>query len=106
MLKRIFTVLAFLALALWAPPAAAAPVRLRVAVVLDASASMKQNDPDRLARLAARLVTDLADSRDQVSLVSFGTNARKLVSAAGTEEKKFMSALDALTSGNGASSSF
>jgi Mg-chelatase subunit ChlD len=89
-------VLALLVVVLWGGPAAAEPVRLRVAVVLDASASMKQNDPDLLARLAARLVADLADGRDQVSLVSFGTSARRLVAAKGSENKKFMAALDAL----------
>ena len=39
---------------------AESPARLRVVVVLDTSLSMKQNDPDQLARLAARLLVDLA----------------------------------------------
>ncbi len=92
----IYIFAAVLAATLWALPSVAAPVRLRVAVVLDASASMKQNDPDLLARLAARLVTDLADERDEVTLVSFGTTGRKLVTASGKERAKFMTALDAL----------
>lgn len=53
-------------------------VRLRAAVVLDASMSMNEQDPGQLAVVAARLLEDLATPRDEVSLVEFGTTARLL----------------------------
>jgi Mg-chelatase subunit ChlD len=77
-----------------APLYAQSPVRLRVVVVLDASLSMRDNDPDQLARLAARLLVDLTDSRDRVTLVSFGTAARTVKTASGADHDGLSKALD------------
>lgn len=53
-------------------------VRLRIAVVLDASMSMNQQDPDKLAVVAARLLVDLATPQDEVTLFLFGTEAQQI----------------------------
>jgi hypothetical protein len=52
--------------------------RLRAALILDASMSMNEQDPDRLAEVAARLLVDLATAADEVTLIAFGTTARTL----------------------------
>ncbi len=52
--------------------------RLRIAVVLDASMSMNEQDPERLAEVAARLLLDLSGENDEVQLVTFGTTAAVL----------------------------
>ncbi|MEZ4226726.1 MAG: VWA domain-containing protein [Polyangiaceae bacterium] len=95
--RLLLLVVAVLSLLVSASASAASPARLRVVLVLDASLSMKQNDPDLLARLAARLVTDLSDPRDELTLVSFGTEAKSLVSSAGGKPEALMSVLDGLT---------
>jgi Mg-chelatase subunit ChlD len=68
--------------------------RLRVVLVLDASGSMKKNDPDLLARLAAKLLVDLADARDRLTVVSFGSGARALDSGSGADRARLFSAID------------
>jgi Mg-chelatase subunit ChlD len=73
--------------------AADAP-RLRVVLVLDASGSMKKNDPDLLARLAAKLLVDLADARDHVTVVSFGSGARTLHAGSGADRERLFSAIE------------
>lgn len=84
-----------IALLLCAVPAnASESVRLRVVLVLDASLSMRDNDPDQLARLAARLLVDLGDVRDRVTLVTFGTQARTVKSASGADHDGLSKALD------------
>ena len=50
--------------------------RLRVAVVIDASGSMKVQDRNLLSRVAAKLFVDLAGPHDEVGIVEFGTRAR------------------------------
>jgi uncharacterized protein YegL len=50
----------------------ATPVAL--AVVIDNSTSMDQNDPNRLSFAATRLLYEAADSNDQISVVCFGSS--------------------------------
>lgn len=50
--------------------------RLQVAVVIDASGSMKKQDPRLLSKVAAKLFVELAGPRDEVGIVEFGTTAR------------------------------
>jgi len=50
--------------------------RLRVAVVIDASGSMKVQDRNLLSRVAAKLFVDLAGPQDEVGIVEFGTRAK------------------------------
>ncbi len=86
---------AALLIVLGAAPARAEPAaRLRVVVVLDTSLSMRDNDPDHLARLAARLLVDLADARDRVTLVSFGSEAKTVMTAGGDAHDALEKALD------------
>ncbi len=91
---RILLSAAFLVALGAAPARAAPPTRLNVVVVLDVSLSMRDNDPDYLARLAARLLSDLTDARDKVTLVSFGSGAKKILSAGGDAHDALQKALD------------
>jgi Mg-chelatase subunit ChlD len=92
MRRALFILIAVLLVA--APVSATDSVRLRVVLVLDASLSMRDNDPDQLARLAARLLADLTDARDRVTLVTFGTAARSIKTATGAEHEALTRALD------------
>ncbi len=60
--------------------------RLRVAVVIDASGSMKKQDRNLLSKVAAKLFVDLAGPRDEVGIVEFGTTARLIDRAFVTDE--------------------
>lgn len=57
-------------------PMPARKARLRVALIIDASGSMKRQDPNYLSRVAAKLFVDLAGPSDEVGIVEFGTSAR------------------------------
>ena len=94
MLRRWLAALVLIAVALVPGAARAASPRLRVVLVLDASGSMKKNDPDLLARLAAKLFVDLADERDRISVVSFGSGARTLHTATGTQRGPLFGAIE------------
>jgi Mg-chelatase subunit ChlD len=72
---------------------AAEPPRLRVVLVLDASGSMKKNDPDLLARLAGKLLVDLADARDRVTVVWFGSSAGALHTGSGADRAALLGAV-------------
>lgn len=93
-----FTIFLLLCTALLAaaPARADSAPRLRVVVVLDSSGSMTKNDPDLLARLAARLLVDLSDQRDEVTLIRFGTDARVVARGKGGSPA-LASALDQVT---------
>jgi hypothetical protein len=59
----------------WTPvPHAVAATPMRTVILFDISGSMRQNDPYRLSRTAARLFLDLARPQDQVGLVAFSDN--------------------------------
>lgn len=73
--------------------AAAEPARLRVVLVLDASGSMKKNDPDFLAPLAAKLLVDLADARDRITVVWFGSSAAALHTGSGADRAALLGAV-------------
>ncbi|HHL39591.1 MAG TPA: VWA domain-containing protein [Deltaproteobacteria bacterium] len=80
---------ALAALAVCAPTGAAARAALDVALVMDASGSMRRTDPMTLRIPAARMFVDLLDGADRVAVVSFSTSARVLgglrsLDAAGT----------------------
>ena len=92
MRRALFILIAVLSFA--APVSATDSVRLRVVLVLDASLSMRDNDPDQLARLAARLLADLTNAQDRVTLVTFGTAARSVKTATGAEHDALSKALD------------
>jgi hypothetical protein len=47
-----------------------------VAIVIDASGSMKRQDPSLLSKVAAKLFIELAGPQDEVGVVEFGTTAR------------------------------
>lgn len=95
MLRRWLAALVLVAAAAVALPAPGAEsARLRVVLVLDASGSMKKNDPDLLARLAAKLLVDLADARDRVTVVSFGSSGRALRSASGADRAALFGAIE------------
>lgn len=48
-----------------------------IAIVLDASGSMKQSDPLRMRVQAAKMFVTLLDKRDRVALLSFSGNVRR-----------------------------
>ena len=48
---------------------------MRAVIVFDNSGSMRQNDPQRLSRVAARLFLDLAQPHDHIGLVAFSETA-------------------------------
>ncbi len=71
--------------------------RLRVAVVIDASGSMKTQDPSLLSKVAARLFVELAGPKDEIGIVEFGTSARLIAQAYVKNEKsrqKLFNAID------------
>lgn len=71
--------------------------RLRVAVVIDASGSMKTQDPKLLSKTAARLFVELAGPKDEIGIVEFGTSARLIAQAYVKDEKsrqKLFNAID------------
>jgi Mg-chelatase subunit ChlD len=71
-------------------------VRLRAVLVLDASGSMAANDPQRLVRVAAKMLADLADERDHITVISFGAQVKKLASLPGSKHAELKSAIDGL----------
>ena len=89
-----------LLLALLLTPAAAyaqeSETRLRVVLVLDASGSMAGNDPKKLVRVASKMLSDLVDERDHVTVMSFGSMVKKLEAASGSEHGKLRSAIETL----------
>lgn len=96
MIRRLHTLALLLLLLVTAAPVAASDgTRLRVAVVLDVSLSMKQYDPDKLATLAARLIADLSDQRDHVTIMTFGTGAKTVVAGSGNSPE-LQKALDGI----------
>lgn len=95
----VVTLLA-LALGLLVRPAnvlAQQATRLRAVLVLDASGSMAANDPQRLVRVAAKMLSDLADERDHITIVSFGAQTKILASARGNEHDKLRAAIETLS---------
>lgn len=70
--------------------------RLRVILVLDASGSMAGNDPQKLVRVASKMLSDLADERDHVTVMSFGSKVTTLESAPGSEHDKLRVAIETL----------
>ncbi len=73
-----------------------AAVRLRVVLVLDASGSMAGNDPKKLVRVASKMLSDLADERDHVTVMSFGSTVKTLASARGSDHSALRSAIETL----------
>lgn len=76
--------------------AQAAEARLRVVLVLDASGSMAANDPQRLVRTAAKMLSDLADERDHVTVLSFGSSVKRLGAKPGSEHDALRAAINTL----------
>ncbi len=77
----------------------AAGARLRVAVVIDASGSMKKQDRNQLSKVAAKLFVDLAGPEDEVGIVEFGTSARLIDKTFVTDENaraRLFRAIDAV----------
>jgi Mg-chelatase subunit ChlD len=73
----------------------AAP-RLSVVLVLDASGSMAGNDPEKLVAVAAKMLSDLTDERDRVTVLSFGSEVKKLAAERGSEHDALRAAIDTL----------
>jgi len=71
-----------------------------VALVLDTSGSMKQNDPNQLRIQAAKLFVSLLSSKDKVSLVGFSNRAYPLTPLLALNsqknEKQLLNAIDKL----------
>ncbi|MBI2898420.1 MAG: VWA domain-containing protein [Deltaproteobacteria bacterium] len=86
-----------IAAALVLAPRPAEAARLRVALVLDGSQSMRTQDPGYLARVAAKLFVDLAGPDDVIGIYEFGANARSHGSATGAEKERLFSAIDAVS---------
>jgi len=78
-------------------PGVAEATRLRVALVLDGSQSMRAQDPAFLARVAAKLLVDLAGPDDQITVVEFGTTGAVRGTGRGSEKDALFSAIDAVT---------
>lgn len=70
--------------------------RLRVVLVLDASGSMAGNDPKKLVRVASKMLSDLADERDHVTVMSFGSTVKTLASARGSDHSALRTAIETL----------
>ena len=96
LLTVLTTLLALLPGLAFAQQPAAQPVRLRVVLVLDASGSMAANDPGRLVRVAAKMLSDLADERDRVTVISFGSEAKTLAASSGAEHDALRAAIETL----------
>lgn len=69
--------IAFL-IAFISPPVQAKDKNIDVALVMDTSASMKKNDPNRLRIEAAKMFVQLLDRNDRVSVISFSNRAYPL----------------------------
>lgn len=78
-------------------PAGAGATRLRVALVLDGSQSMRAQDPAFLARVAAKLLVDLAGSDDEITVVEFGTTGAVRGAGRGSDKEALFAAIDAVT---------
>lgn len=97
MLRRLVIFLAMLAcLVVARGTTAQSAARLDVILVLDASGSMAGNDPQKLVRVASKMLSDLADERDRVTVMSFGSKVTTLASASGSEHEKLRAAIDTL----------
>lgn len=88
---------AILAVALVLVPRFAEAARLRVALVLDGSQSMRTQDPGYLARVAAKLFVDLAGPEDVIGIYEFGADAELRGTARGGEKERLFSAIDAVS---------
>jgi von Willebrand factor type A domain len=58
---------------------ALAAIPMRAVILFDTSGSMRQNDPQRLSRIAAQLFLELARPFDQVGLVVFSDRGEALI---------------------------
>ncbi|MCA9619301.1 MAG: VWA domain-containing protein [Myxococcales bacterium] len=99
MLRRLACLLLTLAILALGRSAPAAETRLSVVLVLDASGSMAQNDPQRLVRLASKMLVDLTDERDRVTVMSFGSQVQTLHTARGDEHAALRAAIERLGRG-------
>ena len=92
MMRRLALLLALL-VTLLAFPAAAETTRLRIVMVLDASGSMAQNDSQRLVRVASKMLAELTNDHDHITVMSFGSQMKTLVETSGAEHAAIRDAI-------------
>ncbi len=100
MLRRISIALSMIAFLAFAGPARAqTQSRLHIVLLLDASTSMAKSDPDKLMQVAAKLLSDLSDARDRLTIMSFGDEVARVKVASGHETDALHAAIDTLGRG-------